>query len=526
MKNDPSLRLHNLLTDPLLGIEDEGGRRSTVTLPGLLARLSRGEPTEMTAVQAHQQHAVFAFLVQLAGLAVVRSGGGPLPREENGWRNALREVARVDGSDDDAFTLVVGDLARPAFMQPPGSPDLLEQSPDETLFDILETAKNHDVKLRRSSSLRPEDWLIGLIALQTIQGYSGRFHYGIARMNGGFSSRPCITHAPSQSLADRFVRDVGLLLDGRFRLFANYGFPPAGGVGLLWSARWDGRTSLTLSSLDPFFIEVCRMVRLVIGDGGRLGALRQGSEAARIDSESAAGNTGDAWTPVSVKGHGLTVGRNGLDYRLVQELMLGSEWISGIAGAPNSSCGDTFWLGQVLVRADKKTQGYHERVVPIPPPARRWFSEPDQRARLGSRSIQWVQRAATARLKVLKPAVLTLLQGAPDKLKFDDDRADPFLARFDAKVDSVFFPLLFEHASAAPEDADLLFDQTLLRLADDILHDAFRSAPVPSARRWKAEARAESMLRGAAAKNLGVESLKKSDQAVLVQTTEPGDTTP
>lgn len=63
---------YNLLDEPLLGVEDATGRQKKVTLPGLLTRLSAGGAVALTAVQAHQQHPVHAFLVQLGAIAMNR----------------------------------------------------------------------------------------------------------------------------------------------------------------------------------------------------------------------------------------------------------------------------------------------------------------------------------------------------------------------------------------------------------------------------------------------------------------------
>ncbi len=46
----------SLLTEPLLPITGEGGNRIDVDLPTLLARLARGEPTELAVLRAHQAH--------------------------------------------------------------------------------------------------------------------------------------------------------------------------------------------------------------------------------------------------------------------------------------------------------------------------------------------------------------------------------------------------------------------------------------------------------------------------------------
>ena len=68
---------------------------------------------------------------------------------------------------------------------------------------------------------------------------------------------------------------------------------------LLWTLPWDGTTgeALRLGSLDPFYIEICRRVRLRIDDDGSIYGIRTTSKAARIDAKALKGVTGDPWAP-------------------------------------------------------------------------------------------------------------------------------------------------------------------------------------------------------------------------------------
>jgi len=501
MPETSPLLLHNLLDEPLLGVEDQNGQRERVTLPGLLARLSRDVSTALTAVQAHQQHPVHAFLVQLAALALVRADETQIAHGEAAWRALLLGAARKDGAGVEAFTLVVGDLSKPAFLQPPVPEGTLEGLKSEHTrpsaeLDVLITSKNHDVKMNRLERPSVEHWIFALLTLQTTQGFLGAGNYGIARMNGGFASRPCVALAPAEGAAPRFLHDVRALIEARAKLAETFGAKRQ--IGLVWCAPWDGATSLGFSDLDPFFVEICRRVRLRIASDGTIVAHRGSSKAARIDAKESSGNTGDAWTPVARKdGKALTMPEAGFSYDRVQDLFFG-DWELGAAAKADPKGGDRLWLGQVLVRGQGKTGGYHERWVPVPSKVRLSFKRQGAHERLGQRARAWVQLAADARLKVLKPALLTLLQGAPEKLKFDDDRANAYLRRLDGAIDDEFFSLLFEHADDAPEDADAAFQKKLVVLAEAELQRATESLPVPSARRWRAEAKANRVFHGAA----------------------------
>lgn len=500
--------LHDFLTEGLLSVEGDTGARTRVTLPGLLARLSQGIATELCALQAHQQHPLHAFLVQLAAIALERGGEAALAHDEARWRALLIAAAAADGGGPEAFALVVGDLAKPAFLQPPvpeGTLAVLKAEhalPSEDL-DVQITAKNHDVKVHPIVRPTPEHWLFALMTLQTTQGFLGRGNYGIARMNGGFSSRPCVAFAGDMSAAARFVRDVELLRAARPGLLSRY---KENGKALLWCVRWDGATSLPLHSLDPYFIEVCRRVRLRVDPTavGGLVAQRGSSDAPRVDVGESAGSTGDAWTPVATKdGKALTLPEAGFTTDRVRTFLFpDGAWAHGAAGAVRPDGADRYFVGQVLVRGQGKTGGYHERWVPVPAKARRLFARPETRATLGKRAADWIALAGTVRLKVLKPALLTLLQGGPEKLKFDDDRADAFLARFERNLDREFFPLLFEHAATAPEAADTAFEETLFELAKGEFERAVGGVPLPAARRPRAIAYAERAFHGAARNQL------------------------
>jgi len=496
----PAIR-HSLLDDPLFGFEGADGRTGQTTLPGILARMSSGESTSLTAVQAHQQHAVHAFLVQLAALALHRGGcDDTIAHDEARWRELLVGAAKVDGADEDAFALVVSDLSKPAFMQPPvpeGRLDVLKEQhalPSAEL-DVVITSKNHDVKMERLTSPAPEHWAFALLTLQTMQGFLGRGNYGIARMNGGFASRPCCAFAASPAASDRFVRDTRIVLKNREDIASTGTCSMRGGIGLVWCAPWDGVDSLSLPNLDPFFVEICRRVRLTIGRDGAIVARRAASKAARISAKESYGRTGDPWTPLSTAdGKALTMAETGFGYDRVRQLLF-DDYNQGAAGTMLKS--DHFWLGQVMVRGQGVTGGYHERWLPVPSRVR------DQEGRnlLGQRAKDWVALAKTARLNILKPALLVLIQGAPEKIKFDDARVERHLKRLDTSIDADFFRLLFEHATSSTEAADSAFENWVFGLAKEELDAARDSLPVPSARRWKAETCAYSTLFGAARKH-------------------------
>ncbi|MBF0426747.1 MAG: type I-E CRISPR-associated protein Cse1/CasA, partial [Magnetococcales bacterium] len=276
---------HNLMEDPLLRVDRGDGGRVGCSLPEVMAGLTRQEIVAFAALQPFQVHAWHAFLVQLAAIALHQAGEEILPDTANAWRQILRALT-PDWPNDAPWHLLVEDLSQPAFMQPPvpeGSlAPLKNRFAQSDAIDVLVTAKDHDIKMARVGDPRPEHWIFALVNLQTMEGFSGRDNYGIARMNGGLASRPGVGIRPGGAdAAAHFRRDVAFLRHYRPELLSRHsGYPEAGGVGLTWTLPWDGGSSLALHDLDPYFIEVCRRVRLA-EDSGQLVAHTSTSKGPR-----------------------------------------------------------------------------------------------------------------------------------------------------------------------------------------------------------------------------------------------------
>ncbi len=506
MPDQPPMR-HNLLTEPLLSVESPDGQCAEVTLPGALARLGGGIATEFAALQSHQIHAWQAFVVQVAALATHRAGDANLAVDEPVWRERLR--ALTDGRDE-PWCLVVDDLAQPAFLQTPVPEKSLDgfkrrfESPDR--LDVLVTSKNHDVKLQRVRLPAPEHWVFALVMLQTYEGFLGAGNYGIARMNGGFASRPSLGAARSPALVDRFARDVAVWTARRDELVSLFGYASSGGNGLVWCAPWDGKSSLSLGELDPCFVEVCRRVRFV-SRGGRVEGVGTGSETARVAAKALLGNTGDAWTPVARgdEPKALTVGAGGFHYTLLQDLLFGTSFVEAPAQAllPEDGKSPVF-VARALARGQGETNGLHERVLPIPPKARGWFAQRESRTRLGALAKRRVEQAGGVRLKVLRPALCALLQAGADKLDFTDKRPDRWTAELDTRVDAVFFEHLWDDAELDDTAADVAWTRAVLALAREVLVGAFDAVPLPSMRRFRAVAAATRLFEGSARKHFAI----------------------
>nr|MCU0675165.1 type I-E CRISPR-associated protein Cse1/CasA [Myxococcota bacterium] len=128
----------DLLERDVFTLADE--RRSVVSLAELFARLGRDEPTELAYLMPHQRHAMHAFVVQLMAMVAIRSGDPRLDRDAREWREALRALAE----SEEAFQLVVADLAKPAFLQPPvpeGTLDKFKPVDTPDALDLLVLAR-------------------------------------------------------------------------------------------------------------------------------------------------------------------------------------------------------------------------------------------------------------------------------------------------------------------------------------------------------------------------------------------------
>ena len=487
----------NLINEPIF-LTSEGFRH---TLPAVLAALASGEDLRFSRVRPYQLQSWHSFLVQLTAIGMDRSeSSGDLFTEEARWRDVLREL--TDG--DSGWDLVNDNLSQPAFMQPPvpeGTLTALKDgplaTPDHTALDLAFTGRAHDIKPDRFQAPEPEDWVHTLHTYQTMSGFGGRSNYGIARMNGGYASRPMLSLLGSPS--QRFVRDVAAWrhsFDDR-RYVELY--DRMDGHTLLWVIPWDGDSALTTNDLHPGFIEICRRVRLAHGADGAVVAHRCGTKAPRVDAKALNGVTGDAWTPVSPKGTSLTV-KGGFKYRLVHDLLFGDWHLPPSLDAVKD--GPAVLELRTLEGGQGETAGLQVRDVWILGIA--YLKEARPHQRFAKRSETQIAEAKKIASRVLRPAVASLLQ-APnpgESLDLKDSRTQPVLDRFDRAVDGAFFERLFDDPEASSEDHLHSYSEFLRDTAREVYRHAVRSLPLPEARRERAVAAADALFYGGLRKHL------------------------
>jgi CRISPR system Cascade subunit CasA len=508
----------NLIAEAHVGVRLTGDqRRRFFSLPGVLAALARDDVAEFPALRPHQRHSWHAFTVQLAAMALHGSGVATPPREEAAWTALLRGL--TPDSPNDAPWCLVSPPDQPAFMQPPVPGGTLAEfksvvaTPDA--LDMLVTSKNHDIKSDVMIDARPEDWLFALISLQTMEGFMGAGNYGISRMNGGFASRPALGIQPPGQPGARFVRDVHVLLSNRRRVLEN-DLKAAGGIGLVWLEPWDGTSQIRFSDLDPFYIEICRRVRLV-ERGGVLSARTAGSKKARIAAAALKGRTGDPWAPIELTDRAekalaepkaLTITGSGFSYEKMTELLFSKRYKPPLAQDINDRDAETGLtvVAAGLARGQGKTEGYHERLVPITKRVRTFMKEraTDQ---LAAWARERVNDVGVLRGKVLRPALFALLQDGPDAVDYRDNdsakRAEPVLRRFEHHVDATFFADLWleveeaEGGQAARETIRFQWQRRLAEHARGLLSEAAGAVPHATMRRYRAQVRADDLFQGA-----------------------------
>lgn len=506
----------NLLTDALFRVETPRGQMR-LSLPALLEALGGDEIESLVGIQRHQEDAFHVFLCYLAGTIMARDGKEDPVQEEDYWRRGLRKLAGRD--DDFAWTLVVEDPMQPAFMQPPlpgGDAKKLKvraRTPDQ--LDLLPTSKNHDVKAARAGQPDIDEWTYALVSLQTMSGYFGKGNQGISRMKSGFGNRPIVEMVHSFSPGPRWrFACVRLLKEREIILRGPWGYSSSGKV-LLWLDIWDGTSSFPLKNLDPFYIEVCRRIRLCSRSNiESLWAEAVPAEVMRVSAKELLGNVGDPWLPIDlsksgakVKGQSsaLTVGPSGISPDLLRRLVFEDQFTLSSLQKPLKDVSGTVWLYvSVLVRGQGTTDGFHEKRIRIPGEIRnRLFNSPQKDLdRLAALSKTAIEYAGVMQNRVLKPAVFSYLEGAPERLEFTKDSAVAWwtraVRRFEALWSDDYFPWLWASGEIADLDQaryDWAFKLSAHALL--VLREVMEAMPGRTGRRFRARTGAERLFWGA-----------------------------
>ena len=497
--------MNDLLRDPLIRVRLDTGVVEGTSLPAVYAALVEERVAAFPALRPHQRHGWHAFLAQLAVVALHRAGRRSPPTEVESWCDLLQSLT-PEWEDGEPWHLVVENPTLPAFMQTP-APEGLEayrktkETPDD--LDLLVTSKNHDLKQRVADGASPEDWIMALVNLQTMAGFTGRGNYGIARMNGGYSSRPCLGLAPSGGgLGAHVFFDVDRMLEHRDQLleeFEDY-YQHQGGLALLWTEPWDGKSALRLRDLDPYFLEVCRRVRLVRGSGS-ITARTAPSTTARIAAKTVNGNLGDFWTPVRKKdAAALSISPVSFRYDRLADLLLQDRKLFKLPAAMSAPEGaDDLWklVARGMASGQGKTEGYHERmgVVLHGRTVRALFGSEDTGLTLAKIAEALIKEIAEVQ-QALRLGVAVAASGgkeASELTKADREQAYPFGRRLDGIADAWFFSELQDRYLATDAEQPALrarFARSLIDTARKLLKEAVEALPGSAVHRYRARARA------------------------------------
>ena len=486
--------MHDLLRDPLIRVRLDSGITERMSLPGIYAALVEDRVAAFPALRPHQRHAWHAFLVQLAVIVLHRAGRRTPPTEVEQWRELLQNLTS-DWEAGEPWQLVVEDPRQPAFMQTPAPNELKsylgrKETPDE--LDLLVTSKNHDLKQQIANRGNPEDWVLALISLQTMAGFMGRGNYGVARMNGGFSSRPCLGLAPDEGgLGAHIFFDVDRMLQGRDQVledFSDY-YKSDDGLALLWTKPWDGKSGISLRDLDPYFLEICRRVRLV-GENGRIAARTAPSSVARVsakEAKEAKGNLGDFWTPVKeTDAAALSISHVGFRYDRLADLVLHERKVFKLPPAmkvPAGASGRWKLVARGMAAGQGKTDGYHQRTDVA-------FNGQTARTLFGGSNVSTLPKFAADLIKEIREVQSALRFGVavvasggkgPDDLtKSDREHAYPYARRLDGVADKCFFPELQDRFLAADAERHVVrakFAKLLIDEARKLLQEAVGAVP-------------------------------------------------
>jgi CRISPR system Cascade subunit CasA len=506
--------MNNLLRDPLIRIETADGVER-LSLPGVFAALTADRVESFPALRAHQAPAWHMFLAQLGAIAMHRAGLVEPPEAPATWLEIVEALTKDEFPGDEPWQLVVADRSRPAFMQPPAPDDITLGknvfAPDA--LDMLITSKNHDLKQAVASAAADDDWLFALVSLQTCEGFGGRDNYGVARMNGGSSSRALVGLAPIGGAATRstgvrtgtrFTRDVKQLVARRAALLEGLqvGYPNEGGLALLWTLPWPQGAKLALAQLDPYFVEICRRIRLG-RQGETLCANIGTSSASRINAEAFKGAIGDPWAPVHVlESKALTLGDEGeFDYKRIVELMFSGNWTPPMLATlgPGEDKDATNWvlIVQAFARGNSKTGGFKERFVPLTGrTAKRIGPRFKELHDLAKQQIEEIKKVDT----LLRNALALATAGGirDDVSEKHYIRTRPVRQRLNAYADQTFFDALWrryeaEHSGVAESVAEArrAFVERLVTTAENLLAEAMADILCSAIQRPRAEARAE-----------------------------------
>jgi CRISPR system Cascade subunit CasA len=492
-----SMLFGSLLREQLLNYRLRGtGERIAATLPELFVAMAKDQVQDFPVLRTHQRHAWHAFLVQLAAIALHRSAQVEPYETEQEWSAAL--LALTPNDADGAAWCLVSPVNRPAFFQAPVLAGLdakweTKNTADE--IDMIKASKNHDIKAKRMTHASLEDWIYALVSLQTQSPSDSGSYKESSRMDSGYGRRMGIGIVPPGGFGARWLRDLKILLSERNVISEKYSFNQHG-VSLIWLMPWDGakKSTLSVTELDPFYIEVTRRIRMIC-ELNVLAAKTTTTPNSRI-RPFAGGLTGDIWSPIGSDKDGrkvITIRPSGLNYKTAVRLLVPGDFEFSPAmklQRSDSTVGLSLHMESVAVGKNNKNAGYHTRDLRIGKKLAVMLAvtnkkETDVLAAIAKTRVEQIDGVGW----MLKQALMVLFTSDSDSRSDTvKERANRFYQPFDAQCDSNFFPELIEEFEA--EDRANVRANWLRKLADRadrVLNAAFAAGPRSGQLRYRAQ---------------------------------------
>lgn len=427
---------------------DKNGLVHATDIPGTLAALSSGAIDHFVALRPHQAEPWHVLTVQIAVLAMERAGPNEPPSSRETWSDMLAALT-PQWPGGEAWSLVVDDPLKPAFLQPPDSAVRADPVITPDGLDTIVAGRNHDVKKAVIADAMDDDWLFALVALQTTEGSMGAGTKAVSRMNGGYGSRTTARIVPPGGASASFLRDVrAVLQDRRERPEA---WSHGGADPLLWTrpVSDDPAVSIPALDIDALYIEVCRRVRLRREDGRISAYVGTAIKGQPVTSER--GQTRCPWTPIMIdrEPRAYSPGDD-CDWRSLGRLLDPDTAVMPLLATPRAD--DP--AGSVLrIAGLKRGQGATERFDLVEVPVGRNAEDPFSAARERRAALDHAWRA-------LRVALVAAMQKAPATIRFDDAASSSWAAgaarelqeEHDARPDAAERP-----AEAAAEAARSVF---------------------------------------------------------------------
>ncbi len=445
-----------------------------LTLPGVFAALGRNSIEAFTNLRPHQRHPWHAFLCQLGAIALT-DGGVEIPSvgkntpyselpgvyDEGKWKGLLSALT----PDNDAWSLVVADTKKPAFLQPPihesvGEMMTVARTPDE--IDIIFTTKNIDEKGRRITSVKKDHWIFALVTLQGHAGYSlggapGNYHSTVRQKGENIATRPGVGLITSPYWGDQWGRDCRVLIELLQTEKEIEWNLSTTGKRLLWLEMWDGKSSLSLNELHPYFLEICRLLRIRKGENDSLEACMTGTSTCRVEGKAYKGALDDPWIPIDRK-DGSAFNTSPTWDRMGRILLDKESYIRSPAQIPREFDRPPISVRFCIIeRGKSSTEEYHERILPVPPEKLGFLRFPDD---ISERLLNtMIDLACKAKEKVLSPAISRLFlergsEGQKNKRKRVLAFAPTSCRILNDAISDNFFPFLWEALPNEGEETD------------------------------------------------------------------------